>query len=104
MTAIGTPLLSSEFGWDRPPPEDSNANPEEHERTAYEYGQTDAPDQSTDSDSEDSAEHSGHRDCSSTDCSSTVSTHASSSADSVPLDNSAEEYIEWLTDGCPDSE
>ncbi len=85
MTAIGTPLLSSEFGWDRPPPEDSNANPEEHERTAYEYGQTDEPDQSTDSDSAD--------------------THASSSAaDSSPVDNSHEEYIDWLSNGCPDSD
>ncbi len=85
MTAIGTPLLSNEFGWDRPPPEDSNANPEEHERTAYEYGQTDEPDHSTDYDSAD--------------------THASSSAaDSSPVDNSHEEYIDWLSNGCPDSD
>ena len=86
MTAIGTPLLSNEFGWDRPPPEDSNANPEEHERTAYEYGQTDEPDHSTDYDS------------------ASVSSHASSSADSVKPDNSHETYIEWLATGCPDSD
>ena len=81
MTAIGTPLLSHEFGWDRPPPEDSNANPEAYERTAYQYGETDQ--------AEDSA---------------SVSSHASSSADSVPLDHSAEEYIDWLANGCQDSD
>ena len=87
MTAIGTPLLSHEFGWDRPPDQDGNtadaSDPggEAYERTAYQYGETDQ--------AEDSA---------------SVSSHASSSADSVPLDNSAEEYIDWLSNGCPDSD
>ncbi len=43
MTAIGTPLLSHEFGWDRPPDQDGNtadaSDPggEAYERTAYQY-------------------------------------------------------------------
>ncbi len=101
VSTIGTPLLSHEFGWDRRPLEqDADATDpggDQHERTAYEYGQG--------SDIEDSAEGSGHRDCSVTDSTSaSVSTHASSSADSVPLDNSAEEYIDWCANGCQDSD
>ncbi len=92
---------------DRPVLEDDDLSHDPLAATDYQLCLTGIPDEiSSDAeDGEDGAEGSGHRDCSSTDSdSASVSSHASSSNSSVPLDNSAEEYIEWLTDGCPDGD
>ena len=61
---------------------------EEQERTPYDYGETDKPDFEDKADSDTAS----------------VSSRASSSADSAPLDRSHEDYLQWLIDGCPDSD
>jgi hypothetical protein len=90
-------------------------------RTDYQMCLTDVPDDEGDlsrdlyalqtyhSDAEDSkedgAEGSGHMDCSSTNSdSASVSSHATSSNSSAPLDGSQEEHRQWIADGCPDSD
>jgi hypothetical protein len=72
------------------------------ERTPYQYGESDIPDvvstasppPSYDSSDDEYFSRTPYQD----------SSRASSSADSVPLDNSHDAYIDWLSNGCPDSD
>ena len=84
---------------------------EEHARTEDEYGQTNEPDPCTVSDTADTRASSPDRSHEeglygdlSADEDQSVSSHASSAASSAPLDHSAEEYIDWLCAGCPDTD
>jgi hypothetical protein len=106
-----TPLLSHEFGWDSRPPDEDVDTTDQYERTAYDYGETDvantssrapSPPGSDARDSEDGAEDRQYGDLSADSAS--QSSHASSAADSAPLDNHHEEYIDWLCAGCPASD
>jgi hypothetical protein len=112
-----TPLLSHEVGSDCRPPD-------EHERTAYQYGETDdnasaktqASSAASSRASSPALDRSDAGDTRAADMedyllygdlsadSASQSSHASSAADSAPLDNHHEEYIDWLCAGCPESD
>ena len=117
QTTTNTPLLSHEVGSDCRPPD-------EHERTAYQYGETDdnasaktqASSAASSRASSPALDRSDAGDTRAADMedyllygdlsadSASQSSHASSAADSAPLDNHHEEYIDWLCAGCPASD
>jgi len=127
QTTNDTPLLSHEFGSDcRPPDEpsdtDDRANDDPHARTAYQLCLTDIPDEDSDA-SKDPLPYTGSPSVSSSssdagdtrasdiedyliygDLSADAEQSDSSNASSAPLDHSAEDYIDWLSAGCPDTD